>query len=46
MDAFYTELTGAGCHGERTLWDAPWGQRYAVVGDPDGHGVALFAPSA
>ncbi|MGW4547201.1 VOC family protein [Streptomyces violaceorubidus] len=46
VDAFYMELTGAGCHGERAPWDAPWGQRYAVVGDPDGHGVDLFAPSA
>ncbi|MEU3894657.1 VOC family protein [Streptomyces sp. NPDC045251] len=46
VDALYKELTGAGCHGEREPWDAPWGQRYAVVGDPDGHGVDLFAPLA
>ncbi|PPS84035.1 VOC family protein [Streptomyces sp. MH60] len=46
VDAFYAELTGAGCHGEREPWDAPWGQRYAVVDDPDGHGVDLFAPLA
>lgn len=46
VDAFYEELTGAGCHGERKPWDAPWGQRYAVVNDPDGHGVDLFAPLA
>ncbi|CAM5247607.1 hypothetical protein SCALM49S_03160 [Streptomyces californicus] len=25
-------------------WDATWGQRYAVVLDPDGCGVSLFAP--
>ncbi|WP_217167450.1 VOC family protein [Streptomyces sp. AC512_CC834] len=46
VDAFYAELTGAGCKGEREPWDAPWGQRYAVLGDPDGHGVDLFAPLA
>jgi hypothetical protein len=25
-------------------WDAFWGQRYAVVHDPDGNGVDLLAP--
>ena len=25
-------------------WDAFWGQRYAVVADPDGYHVDLFAP--
>jgi catechol 2,3-dioxygenase-like lactoylglutathione lyase family enzyme len=25
-------------------WDAPWGQRYATVADPDGHRVDLFCP--
>ncbi|MFJ6913277.1 VOC family protein [Streptomyces sp. NPDC101133] len=46
VDALYAELTGAGCKGEREPWDAPWGQRYAVVNDPDGHGVDLFASLA
>ncbi|MFD4344779.1 VOC family protein [Streptomyces coelicoflavus] len=46
VDALYAELTGAGCKGEREPRDAPWGQRYAVVNDPDGHGVDLFAPLA
>ncbi|GAA3958671.1 VOC family protein [Streptomyces marokkonensis] len=46
VDALYEELTGAGCHGELKPWDAVWGQRYAVVNDPDGHGVDLFAPLA
>ncbi|MEV5546297.1 VOC family protein [Streptomyces sp. NPDC052309] len=44
VDALYEELTGAGCHGELGPWDAFWGQRYAVVHDPDGNGVDLFAP--
>ena len=40
----YEELVGAGYHGELKPWDAFWGQRYAVVHDPDGNGVDLFAP--
>ncbi|WP_202437008.1 VOC family protein [Streptomyces sp. SID5910] len=43
VDALYAELTGAGYHGELAPWDAFWGQRYAVVQDPDGNGVDLFA---
>ncbi|MET9254995.1 VOC family protein [Streptomyces sp. NPDC003717] len=46
VDAVYAVLTGAGCHGELKPWDAFWGQRYAVVHDPDGNGVDLFAPLA
>ena len=30
--------------GHREPWDAFWGQRYAVVHDPDGNAVDLFAP--
>ncbi|WP_346094512.1 VOC family protein [Streptomyces olivaceiscleroticus] len=44
VDALYAELTGVGYRGEKKPWDAVWGQRYAVVLDPDGHGVDLFAP--
>ncbi|MEU2791385.1 VOC family protein [Streptomyces sp. NPDC007100] len=44
VDKVYAELVGAGYTGEKQPWDAPWGQRYAVVQDPDGHGVDLFAP--
>ncbi|MEV6957977.1 VOC family protein [Streptomyces sp. NPDC051207] len=44
VDALYEELVGAGCHGELKPWDAVWGQRYAVLLDPDGNGVDLFAP--
>jgi catechol 2,3-dioxygenase-like lactoylglutathione lyase family enzyme len=46
VDAAYAELTGAGYHGELAPFDAFWGQRYAVVHDPDGTGVDLFAPSS
>ncbi|GAB2912062.1 VOC family protein [Streptomyces mayteni] len=44
VDALYAELTAAGHLGEKAPWDAFWGQRYAVVQDPDGNGVDLFAP--
>lgn len=46
VDVLYAELTGAGHHGELAPFDAFWGQRYAMVLDPDGNGVDLFAPLA
>ncbi|MEU6184565.1 VOC family protein [Nocardia sp. NPDC047038] len=42
VDAVYAELVDAGYHGELKPWDAFWGQRYAVVQDPDGNGVDLY----
>ena len=44
VDELYAELTGAGVQGHLEPWDAFWGQRYAVVKDPDGNDVSLFAP--
>ncbi|MGP3976931.1 VOC family protein [Streptomyces sp. 8N114] len=44
VDKLYGELTGAGYEGHHAPWNAAWGQRYAVVLDPDGNGVDLFAP--
>jgi uncharacterized glyoxalase superfamily protein PhnB len=44
VDRVYAELTEAGYAGHKEPWDAFWGQRYAQVKDPDGHGVDLFAP--
>ena len=44
VDATYAELTAAGCQGHREPWDAFWNQRYAMLRDPDGNGVDLFAP--
>lgn len=46
VDAVYAELTGAGYRGHLKPWDAEWGQRYAVVLDPDGCAVSLFAAAA
>jgi catechol 2,3-dioxygenase-like lactoylglutathione lyase family enzyme len=44
VDTLYDELTNAGYDGHLKPWDAFWGQRYAIVKDPDGNDVALFAP--
>ncbi|HEY7036354.1 MAG TPA: VOC family protein [Thermomicrobiales bacterium] len=44
VDALYDELISLGHKGEHAPWDAIWGQRYAIVRDPDGNEVALFAP--
>lgn len=43
VDATYARLIGAGHEGRTEPWDAPWGQRYATVLDPDGNSVDLFA---
>lgn len=43
VDRAYAEVTGAGYAGHRRPWDAPWGQRYATILDPDGNPVDLFA---
>lgn len=43
VDAAYRDLVDAGYEGHAAPWDAPWGMRYAVVHDPDGNGVDLFA---
>jgi catechol 2,3-dioxygenase-like lactoylglutathione lyase family enzyme len=46
VDSLYAELIDAGHRGHLKPWDAFWGQRYAVVLDPDGCGVSLFADLA
>ena len=43
VDATYEALTAAGYEGHLAPWDAPWGMRYAVVHDPDGSAVDLYA---
>ncbi|WP_067708035.1 VOC family protein [Nocardia yamanashiensis] len=43
VDAKFDELVAAGYHGEVKPFDAFWGQRYAIVADPDGNGVDLYA---
>jgi catechol 2,3-dioxygenase-like lactoylglutathione lyase family enzyme len=44
VDATYESLVGLGYEGHKAPWDAPWGQRYAMIHDPDGNSVDLFAP--
>jgi uncharacterized glyoxalase superfamily protein PhnB len=44
VDRVYADLVEAGYAGHRPPWDAFWGQRYAIVLDPDGNSVDLFAP--
>lgn len=44
VDRLYAELVDAGHEGHLQPWDAAWGQRYAVLRDPDGTTVDLFAP--
>ncbi|MDF2695783.1 MAG: putative quinone binding protein [Labilithrix sp.] len=44
VDATYTKIVAAGHATVKEPWDAFWGQRYAVVEDPDGAHVSLFAP--
>jgi catechol 2,3-dioxygenase-like lactoylglutathione lyase family enzyme len=44
VDATYASFLDSGSAGHLAPWDAFWGQRYAVVVDPDGNHVDLFAP--
>ncbi|HET8640500.1 MAG TPA: VOC family protein [Pseudonocardiaceae bacterium] len=43
VDRVYAEVVGAGYDGHREPWDAFWGQRYAMLRDPDGNAVDLYA---
>ena len=43
VDRVFADLTGAGYEAANEPWDAFWGMRYAVVHDPDGNAVDLFA---
>ncbi len=43
VDELYQRITAAGYAGYKAPWNAFWGQRYAVVADPDGNHVDLFA---
>jgi catechol 2,3-dioxygenase-like lactoylglutathione lyase family enzyme len=43
VDGAYAKVLDAGFLGKREPWDAFWGQRYAIVLDPDGNEISLFA---
>lgn len=42
VDQTWQAMSAAGYEGTAPF-DAPWGQRYATVNDPDGNPVDLFA---
>lgn len=44
VDQRFRRLTEAGYQGAKEPWDAFWGQRYAIILDPDGIAIELFAP--
>jgi uncharacterized glyoxalase superfamily protein PhnB len=43
-DELFAAMTGAGYDGPLPPYDAPWGQRYATLADPDGVWVDLAGP--
>ena len=43
VDEVYARVTAAGFDGVKEPWDAYWGQRYALLRDPDGIRVNLYA---
>lgn len=43
VDVKYADAVSAGGTGLKAPFDAPWGQRYASVLDPDGNQVDFFA---
>src|SRR4029077_19502073 len=45
VDEKYAELLAGGAGIRRAPWDAVWGMRYALLLDPDGNGVDLYARS-
>ena len=44
VDGLVTRVSAAGHAVVTAAYDAPWGQRYATVADPDGYRVDLYAP--
>jgi uncharacterized glyoxalase superfamily protein PhnB len=44
VDGVYERMVAAGYDGHKPPWDAPWGQRYAQLRDPDGNSADLYSP--
>lgn len=42
LNELYVKIIHSGYDGHREPWDAVWGQRYAIVKDPDGNLISLF----
>jgi uncharacterized glyoxalase superfamily protein PhnB len=45
VDTLFEELSRRGKGGRQEPYDAFWGSRFAVVGDPDGNPVGIMSPS-
>lgn len=43
VDLVAKQIADAGFEIRKSPWDAFWGQRYAIVADPDGYQIDLFA---
>jgi uncharacterized glyoxalase superfamily protein PhnB len=43
VDEIHARVVAEGFESRREPWDAYWGQRYAVLRDPDGVRVSLYA---
>ena len=43
VDRLYNRIVEAGLHSEQIPTDAFWGERYAIVSDPDGNSVGLMS---
>lgn len=43
VDETHARVVGLGYDSHKDPWDAPWGQRYAIVVDPEGNPVDLYA---
>jgi catechol 2,3-dioxygenase-like lactoylglutathione lyase family enzyme len=46
VDEQFRHLISNGGKSVKEPWDAFWGQRYALVADPDGNILDLFAPAS
>ena len=46
VDEVHARVVGLGYQSHKEPWDAFWGQRYAMLRDPDGNGVDLYADNA
>lgn len=46
LDELFAECVSNGAGAHKEPWDAFWGQRYAILLDPDGNSVELFAELA
>jgi len=44
LDAFYARLVAAGCRPQAPPRDAPWGERFFHLTDPDGHELSFAWP--